>query len=184
MLVNIFALDSNPERAARMHCDRHVVKMVLETAQLLSTTCHARNVSLASQLTALGLCYRPTHWHHPCTLWVMHSQGNLAWLERLGLALCKEYTYRYGKVHASEKVIRALVEAETGAEGKSYHCLLRRRTPFVQVLPLPYIGDDPVTAYRHYYIAEKAPICRWTRRQAPSGFTAGGQVASPVAGRT
>jgi len=132
--VNIFALDVNPERAARMHCDRHVVKMILESAQLLSTALSARDAPAAAWLTRQGLCYRPTHRHHPCTLWAIHSRGNHTWLEHLALALCREYTYRYGKEHASEKVIRALFEVMHGEAASAGLWLGRRRTPFVQAM--------------------------------------------------
>jgi hypothetical protein len=167
----MFALDANPERAARMHCDRHVVKMLLESAQLLSTALCTRDAPAAAWLTRQGLCYRPTHRRHPCTLWAIRSRGNHAWLERLALALSREYTYRYGKEHASEKVIRALVEVAHSEAASAGLWLGRRRTPFVQAMPMQYRGDDPVAAYRRYYSAEKAPICKWTRRQAPKWFT-------------
>jgi hypothetical protein len=172
--MNIFALDVSPERAARMHCDRHVVKMVLESAQLLSTVLSTRDAPAAARLALQGLCYRPTHLHHPCTLWAGHSRGNQAWLERLALALCREYTYRYEKVHASEKVIRALVAAAPSEAAGAGLWPGRRRTPFVQAMPVPCRGDDPVAAYRRYYNTEKASICRWTRRQPPEWFAPAG----------
>lgn len=183
--MNIFALDQNPGRAARMHCDRHVVKMALEAAQLLSTALHLRDTQAALSLTKQGLCYRPTHRKHPCTLWAIHSRGNLAWLERLALALCQEYTYRYGKEHASEKVIRALMDTSHCETESARLWHRRRRTPFAQAMPEPYRGADPVAAYRRYYIAEKSPICKWTRRHPPQWFTqTGEQLRGPVPGRS
>ena len=157
-----------------MHCDRHVVKMVLESAQLLSTALHARDAPTAHLLNRQGLCYRPTHQHHPCALWAIHSRGNHGWLGRLALALCREYRYRYNKEHASEKVIRALIAAAPSTAASAALWPGLRRTPFVQAMPAQYRGDDPVAAYRRYYNSEKAPICKWTRRQAPQWFIPAG----------
>ena len=93
--MNIFVVDYNPVRAAKMLCDQHVVKMPLESAQIL---CAAYEQEKAP--------YRRTHYNHPCTIWTRTSKENYLWLIDHGLALCHEYTYRYQKVHKSEEVIR------------------------------------------------------------------------------
>ena len=97
--MNIFALSCDPILAAQNHADRHVVKQSLESAQLLSTV-----------FSSLGgkTRYKPTHKNHPCTLWAGECSGNYEWLVELGLALCDEYTYRYGREHACGAVIREL----------------------------------------------------------------------------
>ena len=86
--MNIFLLDYDHETCAQYHCDKHVVKMPLESTQMLSTV-HWRH-------NAEGP-YLPVHQKHPCTLWAGQTVENYKWLWRLGIALCKEYTFRYEK---------------------------------------------------------------------------------------
>jgi hypothetical protein len=90
--MNIFYLDTDYKSIPSMMIDRHVVKMVLETAQLL---CSAHK----------SAPYKITHYNHPCSVWVRKSRNNYLWLCEYGLELCKEYTYRYGKVHKSESIL-------------------------------------------------------------------------------
>lgn len=158
--MNIFILNRNPRVAAKYHCDKHVVKMVLETAQILSTVAHHYGSNIP------GL-YKPTHPNHPCVVWAREPL-NFAWLHRLGEYLCLEYTYRYGKTHASERVINSiklpmdLVGAYITETANSY-----RNYEFVQAMPDQYKDPDPVTAYRNYYLGEKSHMLVWTRRAAP-----------------
>ena len=91
--MNIFVLHTDPEKAATMMCDKHVIKMVLETAQMLCTIAHGMGYD--------GAPYRSTHKNHPCTVWAAKTSSNWSWLLRHGFALCDEYTKRYGKNHKS-----------------------------------------------------------------------------------
>ncbi len=91
--MNIFVLDVDPVAAATMLCDQHVVKMTLETAQLL---CSAHNKAP----------YKRTHYNHPCAVWTRASAANYMWLCSYGITLAKEYTHRFGRCHACEVVIR------------------------------------------------------------------------------
>lgn len=152
--MNIFVLDADPILAARYHHDKHVVKMILETAQLLST---------ASPFPG---CYKPTHINHPCTKWVAESNENYSWLWQLGIALGNEYTYRYGKQHKSHEVIRA-----AGRHLGSFITLTPKPTPFAQAMPKQYKHADAVTAYRNYYIGEKVKQSKWTNRPTPEWLT-------------
>src|ERR1700756_168681 len=98
--MNIFALDLSPVKSAEYACDKHVVKMIIETAQLLSTAIHIqvpRNENY--------LLYKTTHVHHPCSKWTRESRENFEWLVDYGIALSKEYTVRYGKYHKCEPTI-------------------------------------------------------------------------------
>ena len=95
--MNIFLTDPCPEKCARVLDDKRVVKMVLETAQMLSTNCSVRGVELG---------YRSTHLNHPCSRWSRSSALAFAWLVEHGLWLADEYTRRYRKQHRSESVIR------------------------------------------------------------------------------
>jgi len=174
--VNIFVLDRDPGRAARYHCDKHVVRMVLETAQLLSTALWAVDEPSARRLERNGLIYRPTHRRHPCALWTAQCPGNYRWLARLGMALVAEYQYRYeARHHRSAPVIEycadsgmdLICRAQRDTGGR------RRRTPFALAMPGEYKSADAVASYRRYYLAEKAPFCCWTRRRVPRWFSEG-----------
>lgn len=143
--MNLFVLDRDPVAAARAQCDKHVVKMPLETAQMLCAV-----------LTALGVRtpYRATHTRHPCTLWVGETRENWAWAVEHGLALADEYARRYGKEHKSRAVIEwAAAHGERPGAGAL--------TPFAQAMPDQYRDADPVVAYRAFYRAEKARFATW-----------------------
>jgi hypothetical protein len=148
--VNVFAVDRDPVRAARALCDRHVVKMTLETAQILCTAARTRFGQEAP--------YRPTHARHPCVEWAAARRANWDWLVRHGLALADEYRRRYGRLHPSRAVIAALAR---GGPPPSPG----RRQRFPQAMPERYRGPDPVAAYRRYYVGEKARFATW---KAPS----------------
>lgn len=158
--MNIFVLNSEPVRAAQDQCDKHVVKMPLETAQMLCAVLH--------RYDAPDVPYRATHGKHPCTLWAGETRANFLWLYEHGLALGDEYTHRYGKTHKSVAVIE--------------HCRkfadlvpVGELTPFAQAMPWKYQDDDcAVTAYRRYYLREKARIATWNKtRTAPSWWLRG-----------
>ena len=91
--MNIFALHRIPIMAAKMHSDKHVVKMVLETAQILATVHHIHG-------NGANVKYKPTHAKHPCVVWAAASRANYQWLLDLGKQLAREYKMRYGKFHA------------------------------------------------------------------------------------
>ena len=149
--MNIFYLHKNPEKCAKMHCDKHVVKMILETAQILCT-CHWKNNSKAP--------YKPTHQKHPCVLWACESIENYLGLGELGLELCKEYTHRYGKIHKSQKVIAWCYD----------HPPKLPRIKFsqpIQAMPERYKQKNAIKAYREYYNGEKLSFAKWTKRKAP-----------------
>ncbi len=158
--MNIFALDADPIRAAEMACDQHVVKMATETAQMLSTVCRLHGVNVG---------YKISHPKHPCTLWAGVTRENFEWLQRHGLGLCAEYTHRYGKVHAAAAIIRETAEAS---------CLLpfpeEGLRPFAKCMPPEFFDEDPVQAYRNFYLGAKSRFARWRKaRPAPEWFVAG-----------
>lgn len=150
--MNIYVLSHDPREAARYHVDRHVVKMIVESAQILCTVLHETGVEAP---------YRPTHRHHPVVRWAGASLSNWRWLRELALALNDEYRYRFGreKDHASATVIRSLPEPPIPDRGL---------TPFAQAMPEKYRRDDAVEAYRAFYRGAKAHLARWTRRSAPA----------------
>ena len=172
--MNIFVLDEDPVLAAQMHCNKHVVKMILETAQLMSTAIwDAGNDDIKKTVSKekreawirdhYSKIYKPTHRKHPCALWARENSVRFNWLKRLGLALCQEYTYRYGKVHKSQAVIEALKFPIFDA------CFIDPPLrPFVQAMPDDFkVEKDAVQAYRNYYRGAKQRMLVYTRREPP-----------------
>jgi len=149
--MNIFILDWDHATCVQYHCDKHVVKMPLETCQMLSTV-HWRYEVPGP--------YKAVHQKHPCTLWAGQSVENYRWLWKLGLALCKEYTYRYEKVHACERVIAMLRCPPVGLQARGF-------TKPAQAMPDEYKHHDALVAYQQYYIGEKARLSTWKKRVIP-----------------
>ena len=185
--MNVFVLDKDPRRAAEMHADRHCVKMILESAQML---CTAHWLGWARLLKSppmkqkqlqpwlfdnvhknLQPPWKMSHVHHPCTQWTQRVWGNYMWHSRLGLALCDEYTHRYKKVHKSHELHRWLNRHipptfETSIDNPV------GITPFAVCMPDDVkITDDPVGSYQNYYIVHKAPMARWAHSEKPIWFT-------------
>ena len=143
--MNIFVLHRDPTIAATMACDKHVVKMIVETAQMLCTVAWKQDVPAH---------YRATHQNHPCTRWAGESQANWDWLIKYGLSLCAEYTKRYSKIHKSQRVI----EECAGLALRFRH---QKQTPFAQAMPPQYRNECVVDAYRAYYHGEKSGFATW-----------------------
>ena len=158
--MNIFWLDNDPVLAAQYQCDKHVVKMILESAQLLCTAHHIMDLPWQQPPERF---YRATHQKHPCTLWVCKCIPNYWWLVDHAQALLKEYTYRYDKKHASTDVIRW---CSNHLPNLNYRIHI---TPPAQAMPDTYKNEDPVQAYRDYYWYDKRVNIdmRWTRREKP-----------------
>ena len=154
--MNIFVVDTDPEKAARQLCDKHVVKMVLETAQMLCTVARQNGFDNAP--------YKKAHPKHPCTLWAGKSAANWTWLIDHGLAMCEEYTQRYGRTHKSEAVIR-------WCRNLPIRFPAEQLTPFAQAMPEQYKNECTVTAYRAYYHGEKAGFATW-KAEVPKWWTA------------
>ena len=145
--MNIFVLDTDPKKAARCLSNKHCVKMVLESAQML---CNAHPVGVPP--------YKHTHRNHPCSVWTRQTTSNYAWLIEHALELSYEYTRRYKKIHKTQAVIEwcasHVPEIITGTQ-----------TPFVQAMPEKYKKNgDAVAAYREYYVQEKQKIAKWKPR--------------------
>ena len=150
--MNIFVLDKNPHVAAMYACDKHVVKMILESAQMLC--------SVHPEGTAP---YKRGFYNHPCTKWVRASSENYDWLIEHARALCTEYTRRYGKVHKSEKVIDRCDANRPELPDVGL-------TPFAQAMPEDYKNEDAVEAYRTYYRNDKRRFATWKDVDPPTWF--------------
>ena len=154
--MNIFVLHRDPEKAARMLCDSHVVKMAVESAQMMASVLRRHGAGEEDMpKTIKGTPYKNSHPNHPCTRWAGDSLKNYQWLSRHALALCAEYTLRYGKTHACEGPIRqmdrsAFIPPDSG-----------RLTPFAQALPDEFRDKDAVKAYRAYY--QSKDFAKWER---------------------
>ena len=100
--MNIFVLDANPITAARMMCDKHIPKMVVETAQMLASALrrHGATDDIMPIAKTTGRPYKGGYHNHPCTVWTGDTQQNFLWLVDHGLALSQEYIMRFGKIHA------------------------------------------------------------------------------------
>jgi len=97
-ILNIFFLHSEPKAAAKDACDRHSIKMILESAQMLSTVLRQHGYEGDD-------IYGMTHVKHPSTIWASMNRDNFNWLLSHAFALCEEYQYRYGKVHKSKAIL-------------------------------------------------------------------------------
>jgi hypothetical protein len=165
--MNIFFLDPDPTTAARAQCDAHVVKMPLETAQMLSTAAH-KAAERAGDAAPAGL-YRPAYAKHPSTLWAGENAANAAWLVAHGWALCAEYARRFGKTHASLRVIDLAADflPRTLPAG-------RAMTPPPLAMPDEFKDADHVAAYRDYYRWKAVTLTRfrYTRAAPPAWLDA------------
>ena len=149
--MNIFVLHKNPVKAGKMLCDKHINKMVLESAQMLCTAHWMRNGEAP---------YKATHKNHPCSKWVRKSYGNYNWLLKHALAIAKEYKRRYKRTHKTFEVLK-------WCEKNKPKLNARKRTRFVQAMPDKYKDKDSVKAYQRYYIGEKLRFCKWNHSKKP-----------------
>lgn len=154
--MQIFGVDSDPEAAAQALGDRHVVKMCLETAQILCTV---------SSMYGHPAPYRPTHVRHPCVRWTAEFSSNWDWLHAHGLALGREYTFRFRKQHASSRVIESLARPPEIRNPISalapVHFTTRSLLPAYQSIV------NPVAAHRLSYIREKAHVHVYAHGREP-----------------
>ena len=150
--MNIFILDTNINKCAKYHCDQHVVKMILESVQILCTALNKKGFTTP---------YKSTHVKHPCVLWAEESYDNFLWLSKLAFLLNDEFKYRYKKT-ANHRSIKVLDEIKN----KKFESL--GLTEFAQAMPDQYkVSGDAVSAYRKFYIGEKMKFAKWTRRKPP-----------------
>ncbi len=199
--MNIFVLHWKTRKAARWHLDKHVVKMILETCQLLYTA-HwvAYFPHLLQQKSAIGLSkaqkqlsvpecmasapmcqttnepsYRPCHVHHPCARWARATTGNYRWLAELGRELAREFRYRFHKVHSCEAHIVWLSEhVPPIQEGE--------RQEFAMAMAVEYqISKNPIVSYRHYYRTSKSSLLKYTGRRMPHWISNDGLRAAHAA---
>lgn len=154
--MNIFFLHEAPIMAASFHCDRHVGKMLLESAQLLSTAHH----EFGHPVT-----YKPTHRNHPCAVWVRDSRLHYNYVSDLARSLAREFRLRFEKDHATSLVLeRELLLPPEGLVKSGWE-----QPP--QCMPEQFRGKDAVMAYRAYYCSKADQFqMKWTNRFTPQWF--------------
>jgi hypothetical protein len=184
--MNIFYLAHNPVEAARSHLDKHVVKMILEYAQLLSTAHRVIDGKETIILSKSGrkkkvwqldddrdsLLYAATHINHPSAIWARQNKLNYDYLYALFVATCDEYTYRYGKVHLTDSKLRNLLkEFPKNIKDTNQSQVWHGPTP---AMPDECkVAGDHLASYRKYYIDKKADMAMWTNREPPEWFING-----------
>jgi len=176
--MNIFYLDKDPKTCAQYHCDKHVVKMILEYAQLLSTAHRVLDGKHTKVLSNSGkryvsnwimddssdaVLYKVAHVSHPSNIWTRASGHHYIWLWRLWHELCLEYTERYGKNHISWKKLRTYLSIlPQNIKDAGFQ-------PPPQCMPDECKKDDTIQAYRDFYMAHKREFATW-KTQVPSWF--------------
>jgi hypothetical protein len=175
--MNIFAIDSDPYQAAEWMVDKHVVKMILESAQLLSTAHRVIDGTPYTDKTKTGrnvkrwrladpqadkVLYSATHVNHPSAVWCRETSGNYKWLYRHFQGLCTEYTHRYGKYHKC-------MDMWSHLSMYPRYIKLGDLQPFSVAMDKQYIvSTDPIENYRNYYKIGKARMHKWTKREMPA----------------
>ena len=150
--MNIFYLDKCPYKAAELQYNKHVVKMILESAQMLCTAHH--HYAERHEINADYIPYKKAHYNHPSTIWCRQNSRQYYWLFHHMLALGDEYTKRYNKVHLSiTKCFNVLKDCPVGMPlGGEFN-----EPP--QCMPDQYkVPGCSITAYWNYYEQEKHTV--------------------------
>jgi hypothetical protein len=170
--MNVFFLDRNPRLAAQYHCDVHVTKMILESAQLLSVAHRILDGEETIRVSLKGrklkdwvlpdwrqdVLYKTSHYNHPCARWVRESNANYYWLESLLKCLYNEYTLRYNKVHLTQiKLEDALVFSPDNIPKQEF----TDPPQAMDLYPQCKVPGDVVQAYRNYYKEIKSELAEW-----------------------
>ena len=180
--MNIFYLNHDVYKCAEMHNNKHTVKMILEYSQLLSTAHRFLDGTLVIGNSETGrkqkryvlsdsresILYSATHINHPSAIWVRQSPENYIWLSNMLIALCEEYTHRYGKTHKVERVglcfvLLKNVPVNIGNKGWSE--------------PTPAMPDEvkipgnSIASYQNYYINNKSHLANWKNREIPVWYS-------------
>lgn len=182
--MNLFILDECPIVSAMWQCDKHVPKMIVESGQMLSTAHRMLDGTMERRPSKSGktmvkywklddnqnesLFYKAVHMGHPCTVWTMESAANYDWHWQHFSALCQEYTFRYGKIHKTDRELREVLES------RPLNIPDGGLTPFKLAMksnPECIALGDPVKAYQAFYQTKQDRFKMvWTRREKPEWF--------------
>ena len=182
--MNIFVLDIRPKVAASMHCDKHVPKMIVESAQMLSTahrmldgvetTKRSKSGKTMSKYYMLGdirenILYKAVHFNHPCSIWTRESAINYLWHYDLFCSLCDEYTKRYNKTHLTDSLLREPLRTIPTHIPRDVGL-----TPFRLAMgsnPECMDESDPVESYRKFYMTKQDRfLMEWKNTETPKWF--------------
>ena len=173
--MNIFYIHPDPVVAAQQMVDKHIIKMILESCQLLSTAHRLHDGRMVEGKSKTGrnvkrwilddarepIVYQATHINHPSAVWCRESIENYIWLVEHMYALMDEYTYRYNKKHKCMEVAYYLQSPPKNLQNYEW-------TPMPCAMDKQYIvSDNPLTNYRNYYKMGKKELHTWTNRQPP-----------------
>ena len=181
--MNIFVLDHNPKIAAQLQCDKHVVKMIVESAQMLSTAHRMLDGYTEKRPSKSGkrminywvhpnkdledVLYKAVHHKHPCTVWTMESVYNDRWHYDHFCALLDEYTYRYGKTHSTERLKYWLVKPPKNIPQVPFTDFKLAMTHEPQCIH----EGQTIRSYREYYQTKQDRFKMvWTKRSVPDWF--------------
>ena len=182
--MNIFILDNDPVQAAQLQCDKHIPKMVVESAQMLSTVHRMIDGAMERRPSKSGsmlqyfklddyredILYKAVHMNHPCTVWSRENCSNYDWHYKHFIALCNEYTYRYGKIHASETKLATVLR---NAPKKIKHTTSKSPFRLAMGSNPECMFEDAVKSYRAFYQTKQARFAmKWTKRKQPEWFHA------------
>ena len=182
--MNLFVLDKNPIKAAQLQCDKHIVKMIVESAQMLCTAHRMLDGTFEKRLSNSGkrmvryyrhrnpnienTLYKAVHFGHPCTIWTMESMQNYIWHYEHFYALCVEYLYRYNKIHSSQTLLDEILSIPPS------NIPNKGLTPFALAMtdnPECIFEDDPVKSYQAFYQTKQKKFKMvWSKRPVPSWF--------------
>ena len=175
--MNIFYLDNDPVKSAELHCDKHVVKMIIEYAQLMSTAHRVLDGEMYVDKTANNrrikrwcladkhmeeVVYKASHINHPSNIWIRSSDSHYQFVYDMFVALCNEYTHRYGRVHLTEEKLKDILQHLPNNI---------TRADFVeppQAMPDDVKTSNTVDAYQNYYRVYKKNFAKWTDRMTPA----------------
>ena len=181
--MNIFNLHEDTKKSAQMHCDKHVVKMIIEYAQLMSTahrildgveyedrTKNNRRIRRWKHPNANveNTLYKASHINHPSAIWTRESIANYIWLHSLFENLCDEYTHRYGKVHSTNVKLNHILERVPNNIGEGW----REPPPAMSHYPQCIVPGDSIASYKNYYVEAKSYFAKWTKREVPDWYAA------------
>jgi hypothetical protein len=187
--MNIFYLDPDPKTCAEMHVDKHVVKMIIEYCQLMSTAHRVLDGEEYTDLTAAGRrikrwrldddreqqLMKASHINHPSAIWCRDNMQNYHWLYTLLKHLCDEYTHRYGKIHSCSRLLSVLRFPPTKIPLGDFYPPTPAMPTELKVMaenPQPGRKYDSLKSYHKYYVTEKIRFAKWKNRNVPEWFNA------------
>lgn len=178
--MNIFFLDIDPIKCAHYHCNKHIVKMITEHAQMMSMAIWYHDRKQALRLYEKGrimnappeVTGKPprtdSHLMHPCTMWVRESRKHFDWLKLMSAEMAHEYYLRFGQFHNPPRHHSSYVDCIAHLNSSKIPDSPWESPP--QAMPEEFRGPDAAEAYKRLYGLDKIRFARWTVREMPEWF--------------